>query len=255
MCELFGITVESKVQVNHYLEEFYSHSYRHPHGWGLAVFFGNYVSLEKEPVEASKSNYLKERLNHKIKVDGMIAHIRLATRGHLKYDNCHPFIKRDNFGRCWTLAHNGTIFDDAKIEKYTSEQEGETDSERVLFYFLDHINTEQEKMGRAMEDKERFALLEKLIYELSPENKLNLLFYDGEYLYAHTNYANSLYFRKLEGGTVLSTTPLEDKGWELMPFAKLMVYKRSEVVYQGTLVGSEYIEKPGHNIAVDGIEY
>lgn len=255
MCELFGITVTTKVQVNHLLEEFFSHSPRHPHGWGLAVFFGNYVSLEKEPVKAADSNYLKERLKHLIQVDGMIAHIRLATRGELKYDNCHPFVKRDNYGRCWTLAHNGTVFEAKKLEAYARIQEGETDSERILFYFLDHINRRQEMLGRGLEARERFLLLEKLIYELTPENKLNLLFYDGEYLYAHTNYANSLYYKKTEDGTFISTTPLEDKGWKPMPFAKLMVYKEADIVYQGKLVGSEYFVKPGQNIAVDGKEY
>lgn len=255
MCELFGITVTNKVRVNDLLEEFFSHSPRHPHGWGLAVFFGNYVSLEKEPVEAVQSNYLKERLKHHMSVDGMIAHIRLATRGELKYDNCHPFVKRDNYGRCWTFAHNGTVFEAEKLEEYVDAPEGETDSERILYYLLDHINRRQDELGRALEEEERFSLLEKLIYELTPENKLNLLFYDGENLYAHTNYENSLYYKKTEDGTFISTTALEKEGWKPIPFAKLMVYKKDAVVYQGKLVGSEYFVKPGQNIAVDGKEY
>lgn len=255
MCELFGISASKKVGVNNLLREFYTHSERHPHGWGLAIFFGNYVSLEKEPVKASQSNYLKERLKHDLRVDGMIAHIRLATRGELKYDNCHPYIKRDSSGRCWTLAHNGTVFEPELLEPYVEIQEGSTDSERILYYFLEHINHTQAKLGRALDEKERFELLEKLIYDLTPENKLNLLFYDGEYLYAHTNYANSLYYKEVEEGVAIATCPLDDDKWERMPFAKLVVYKGAEIVYQGSHIGAEYFEKPGHNIAVDGIEY
>lgn len=255
MCELFGITSTNKVQVNELLAEFYSHSRKHPHGWGLAVFFGNYVSLEKEPIKASDSSYLKARLEHLLKADGMIAHVRLATRGTLKYDNCHPFVKRDNFGRCWTLAHNGTVFEAEKLEPYIEEQEGETDSERILYYFLDHINQEQEKLGRALEERERFQLLEKLICELTPANKLNLLFYDGEYLYAHTNYADSLHYKTIPEGTLIATVPLDEEGWKPLPFAKLMVYKEAEVIYQGTLTGTGYVEKPGQNITIDGVSY
>lgn len=240
MCELFGITSSEKIQVNHLLKEFFSHSHKHPHGWGMAVFFGNSVSLEKEPVEASFSNYLTERLQHPLRVTDMIAHIRLATRGSLKYDNSHPFIKRDNYGRCWTLAHNGTIFDAKILEDYVQKQEGNTDSERILYYLVDHINEKQEEIGRELKAQERFRLLEKLVYELTPNNKVNLLFFDGEYLYAHTNYANSLYYKEIDQGVIIATVPLDQDEWNPMPFANLVVYKGPQVVYQGTLTGVEY---------------
>ena len=244
MCELFGITSVKKIEVNELLKEFFSHSTEHPHGWGMAAFFSNYVSLEKEPIRAVDSNYLKERLKYPMRADDMIAHIRLATRGELSYPNCHPFIKRDNFGRCWTLEHNGTIFDDEKIEPYKGQQEGETDSERILFYFIDKINQKQAKIGRPLEAQERFELLEELIHGLTPNNKVNLLFYDSEYLYAYTNYARSLHCKKLENGVIISTKPLEKEGWEPMPFAKLTVYLKGYQIYQGKLVGSEYIYIP-----------
>ena len=35
MCELFAINAAVPVYVNDYLDEFYSHSHAHPHGWGL----------------------------------------------------------------------------------------------------------------------------------------------------------------------------------------------------------------------------
>lgn len=244
MCELFGITSVKKIEVNDLLQEFFLHSNEHPHGWGMATFFSNYVSLEKEPIKASDSNYLKERLKCPLQVYDMIAHIRYATRGELSYPNCHPFIKRDNFGRCWTLAHNGTIFEDEKIEPYKGQQEGETDSERILFYFIDQINQKQIQKGRALKDNERFELLEELIHGLTPSNKVNLLFYDGEYMYAYTNYAHSLHRKVLENGVIISTKPLEEEGWEPLPFAKLLVYLKGNQIFQGKLVGSEYICNP-----------
>ena len=56
----------------------------------------------------------------------------------------------DNRGRSWTLAHNGTIFDFPHLDDFKEAQEGQTDSERVLYYFLDEINRAQDHLGRAL---------------------------------------------------------------------------------------------------------
>ncbi|MCD8375447.1 MAG: class II glutamine amidotransferase, partial [Oscillospiraceae bacterium] len=92
MCELLGVFTRTKLTVNDLLREFFSHSADHPHGWGLAFFYGGGVSLEKEPGMASKSAYLRERLRRPISTCAMAAHIRLATRGTMDYENCHPFV-------------------------------------------------------------------------------------------------------------------------------------------------------------------
>ena len=60
MCELFGVSSRKRVVVNDLLKEFFTHSVRHANGWGMAIFYENAVSLEKEPVQAIKSTYLKE---------------------------------------------------------------------------------------------------------------------------------------------------------------------------------------------------
>ena len=59
MCQLFGFSSKIPVRINDYLKEFYSHSEEHPHGWGLACMDGKEVMIEKEPVKASVSQYLK----------------------------------------------------------------------------------------------------------------------------------------------------------------------------------------------------
>ena len=95
MCELFGVSSARKIQVNPYLKVLVSHSSDHPHGWGIANFFGSSVSIEKEPKTAWCSDYLQSRLAHPINASNMIAHIRLATRGGMSYENCHPFVSWD----------------------------------------------------------------------------------------------------------------------------------------------------------------
>lgn len=63
MCELFGFSSRDTCDISGYLKTFYTHSNMHPHGWGLACMEGTEAVIEKEPIQASKSNYLKERLS------------------------------------------------------------------------------------------------------------------------------------------------------------------------------------------------
>lgn len=244
MCELFGVSSADRVLVNDLLREFASHGVRHPNGWGIAVFYGNSVSLEKEPVAAHKSVYLKERLRHRFSVHNMIAHIRMATRGNIDYENCHPFVMRDNRDRTWTLAHNGTIFDCPAMQKYVHTQEGQTDSERILCHIIDRVNGRQTQLGRSLTAAERFRLLDEIICQAAPHNKLNLLIYDSEQLYVHTNYANSMYLKQTEGTAMIATVPLERSGWEPVKFTTLLAYRDGKQIFCGTDHGHEYIDTP-----------
>ena len=81
MCELLGLSSRKKITVNSYLRKFFSHSDIHCHGWGLALFYQQAVSMEKEAICANQSLYLRQRVAHSILIDNMIAHIRLASVG------------------------------------------------------------------------------------------------------------------------------------------------------------------------------
>lgn len=109
------------------------------------------VQIEKEPVQATKSNYLKERLSVPIQVKNAFAHIRYATIGNVEYKNCHPYTKKDRNGRSWTLVHNGTIFHYQPLDRYVRLQNGDTDSERILLYLVDLVNQEERRLKRSME--------------------------------------------------------------------------------------------------------
>lgn len=242
MCELFGVSSRSRVTVNYLLREFFSHSVRHANGWGLAVFYENSVSLEKEPVQAIKSSYLKERLRQNITVKNMIAHIRLATRGNMEYVNCHPFVLRDNYDRCWTLAHNGTIFDYPRQNPYLYRQEGQTDSERILYFLVDQVNQRQTELERPLTQEERFGLMDALVSDMAKGNKLNLLIYDGELLYVHTNYADSLYMKRREDTLFFATVPLDRGSWDPHPFTTLCAYRDGHRLFVGTDHGNAYVD-------------
>lgn len=240
MCELFGVSSAGKIPVNPLLREFFSHSVRHPNGWGMASFYDGAISIEKEPVQASKSRYLKERLSRKMEVQTLLAHIRFATVGSMEYVNSHPFIKRDGSGRSWVLIHNGTIFDYPALSPYQYKQEGATDSERILLYLVDQVNALQARLGRPAEAEERTELLNTVITDMSQGNKLNLILYDGELMYVHTNYANSLYVCENGKSAVFCTVPLSAGCWEPVPFTALCAYRNGKRVFQGQPHGFEY---------------
>ena len=107
MCELFGVTADKRININAYLHKFFRHSKVQPDGWGLALFDDG-ISIEKEPVKASESKYLENRLQGKIQSGRMMAHIRRATMGEVNFNNTHPFTAVDESGRRWVLVHTGT---------------------------------------------------------------------------------------------------------------------------------------------------
>ena len=242
MCELFGVCFSERFCLNKYLKEFFSHSNAHPHGWGLAFMDHRQVQIEKEPVQADKSNYLKERLSVPVWAKNAFAHIRYATIGNVEYRNCHPYTLSDRQGRCWTLIHNGTIFDYPSLNHYIQIQKGETDSERILLYLVDLVNQRERCLNRPMNAEERFALLDQVMVRMSENNKLNLMIFDGELFYVHTNYARSLCMLKKEKGVLFATTPLSDDLWEPVPLNTLLAYEKGNPAFCGTDHGNEYLD-------------
>lgn len=242
MCELFGVCANKSGVRNEYLKEFYSHSNKHPHGWGLALLEGNEASIEKEPAQASKSYYLKERLASNIDCRTILAHIRYATIGNVEYSNCHPYTVKDASGRRWTQVHNGTIFDYHPLEKFVKYQSGDTDSERILLYVIEQMDHACKLRKKPLSGEERFWLLDDILVSMSKGNKQNLLIYDGEYMYVHTNYADSLYYKEIDGGRIFATVPLDKEEWRPVPFTRLLAYKDGKLAFEGTNHGNEYVD-------------
>lgn len=242
MCELFGFSSEKGFVINEYLKEFYSHSDKHPHGWGLVRMEGNEAMIEKEPVQATKSGYLRERLTVPVEDRNVFAHIRYATIGNVDYRNCHPYTRKDATGRRWTMVHNGTIFDYWQLNKYFKLQSGGTDSERISMYLTDKVNENIQKLGRELSAKERFLLLDGIVSDMAKGNKLNLLLYDGEVTYVHTNYEKSLYYLEKEDSVLFSTQPLSEEEWKPVPFTTLLAYRNGKLLFTGTNHGNEYVD-------------
>ena len=242
MCELFGFNSCKERDLRGYLTEFYSHSVRHPHGWGLATYKNNNINLTAEPVCAIKSGIIDNVIEICPPQSNLIGHIRLATIGGLDINNCHPFISKDISGRQWIMAHNGTIFSGMELLKYREIQKGSTDSERILMYFIDKINEHTRLKGSPLDGNERFEVIDEAIASVTKRNKINLIMFDSEQYYVHSNMKDTLFFKKDDDSCMFGTVPYDDKGWHRMPLCTLQVYKDGHLLYTGKTHDHEYVE-------------
>ena len=241
MCELFGFSGNKRTDLTGLLTEFFSHSVNNPDGWGLASFDDSHTLIYKERVAAYKSPNIERIIKETGKARTLIGHIRLATIGYDDYNNSHPFSGYDRSGRLWTLAHNGTIFECDDLSIYSYKQKGSTDSERVFLYLLDKINEKIDEKKSDLDVKERFDIVDGIVTKLSPKNKLNIIIYDGEQTYLHTNYRDSLYVNNTSDGAVFATVPLSDGVWDHLPFKTLVSYKNGKPFLSGKEHEGEYI--------------
>lgn len=229
MCELMGFSSRRETDIREYLKEFFSHGIQHPHGWGLMTEERGKREIFKEAVCSAKSLKNSEMINKVPPQSNALAHIRLATVGSVKIENCHPYSQTDNSGRCWTLIHNGTIYSGRQLMKYLHTQIGDTDSERISLALADEINARQPSTAQ-----QRFDAVDNFVVSLSKRNKLNLMIYDGELLYVHQNMRDTLYYKSENNSTVFSTKPLDNGCWEPYPLTKLCAFHAGEKVFEGT---------------------
>ncbi len=243
MCELLGFSGAEPCDLAGYMRQFSTHSCGHPHGWGMALVGESGFGAVKEPARADRSPLLESLLQGELRASVMMGHIRYATVGNVSYTNCHPFVQTDVSGREWVLFHNGTMFQSELTAPYLHRQIGDTDSERVLLYLIDQINAATEKKG-TLNHQERFRVLEEEIARLSSGNKLNLLIYDGNALFVHTNMKGTLFQKQLPQGILFATVPLDQQGWQAVPMQRVLCYRDGVLTDAGAKRSSEYIYSP-----------
>jgi glutamine amidotransferase len=256
MCELFAIDSKNPVRANGYLEEFYSHSVKHPHGWGLSwrdgsPFDEESVTLYREPKRAIDSEQLPHLLENPIEQHQLLAHIRYATGTRMRTRNCHPFREVDVTGRQWTMIHNGILFNERLTSSYDAMTEGDTDSERMAAFLLD-VMDEAFMRGAKPDFDSRFAVLASALAQLANRNRINVILSDGEYTYVHTNTSkatlNYRAFTDAQGGkvTVVSTQPLggeDERGeWKPVPPNRLIALHHGRLVRTSAPHGYKFCE-------------
>lgn len=259
MCELFSINSNVPVRANAYLREFFSHSVDNPHGWGISWRSGDpcdesSVTLIREGMRAIDSDLNWKVLGAPIEQTHVLAHIRYATGTDTAERNCHPFLTCDLSGRCWTMIHNGILFNEGMTFPYEARTEGETDSERMAAFLTDVVD-EAYMRGAAPTFDTRFKALAGAIAQLANRNRVNTIIDDGEYTYVHTNTSTpTLFYRELQGfagekdarAIVVSTKPLggdaEAAAWRPVPGNRLIALRDGRLVRTSAPHGYQFCE-------------
>lgn len=113
----------------------------HKSGWGIVGYrSGKLVSECKAPTDASIDPLYPTAVADLIsrEPEAVLAHLRKATCGGPTFENTHPF----TIGG-WSMAHNGNAgrIDLPCYASIAGDCVGETDSERYVRLFLQHLGT------------------------------------------------------------------------------------------------------------------
>lgn len=207
MCRVFGCVAAEPVSIRHELLEaenpLIRQSEEHDSGWGMAVYEraeGGEPALVRFPEAA----HAGEQFVRATELRGRVfnVHVRRATMGELSLENTHPFCLGS-----YTLGHNGTIVRYPRLlEPGMRRPAGDTDSEH-LFNLLMHDFDRGDAVGSL-----RAAI--RTAVERSPFSGLNVLFSDGERLFAYRLGFFELHWLARPGQLLVASERVTDEpGW------------------------------------------
>jgi predicted glutamine amidotransferase len=176
--------------------------------------------------------------------------VRWASRGEVALKNTHPFTRTFR-RRDVVLAHNGTVRDAVAVRPLRFQRVGTTDSELLFCSLLTRLWVDD----IAFRD---FARVEAVLHDFNQHGHMNLLFSDGEHLFAYRDgdgYTGLCMVRRAapfdrvalrdedwevdlaeekhpdQRGYVVATRPLTDEPWTGIAPGALVVMREGELVY------------------------
>jgi predicted glutamine amidotransferase len=188
MCELFAFSSSKPTRARFLLNKFRLHGCaKGPHcdGWGVAFYKGKYAQIYREDRPAAYSELMSFLLNHEIYSNCVISHIRKATQGSISLQNTQPF-SRESHGVRHLFAHNGNLKDFKESSVFDRYQPiGDTDSEFAFCKLMDSVYSLWNESAPTLE--QRIAILAKIFSGWARLGPANVIYSDGEYLFAFAN--------------------------------------------------------------------
>lgn len=185
MCQLLGMNCATPTDITFSFSGFAARgggTDTHGDGWGIAFFEDKACRLFIDHESAATSAIARLVKEYPIKSRNVIAHIRKATLGVVRLENCHPFM-RELWGRHWIFAHNGHLEGYAPHLNGIYQPVGDTDSERA---FCDLLEGLRARFGvTAPSPEELFAALAELVVPMCRYGTFNFLLCNGQALYAY----------------------------------------------------------------------
>ncbi len=246
MCRVFGCVAAEPVSIRHELLEaenpLIRQSESHDSGWGIAAYQRS-EGCEPELIRFAEAAYSDPEFARATTLSGRIfnVHVRRATMGDLSLDNTHPFLLG-----CYTLGHNGTIVDYPRLLSPGMDRpRGDTDSEH-LFNLLMHSYDPADPVGGL-----RRAIATAV--ERSAFSGLNVLFSDGERLYAYRLGRFELHWLARPGRLLVASEKVTAEPWHSVQQDVLLTLDpddpeepHAERLLGDELVASAHIRKVDH---------
>ena len=238
MCDLFGMSCNSRDRAPFSLKKFENLSRVNPDGWGVAYYDKNgkatITTSDDGFIAANDPKYKKAYETAKSNI--IIAHLRRATDDDEPCkEKCHPFGQKSN-GRDWVFAHNGQI-------KGIEIPIGKIDSECAFELIINNIKKCTLSQNIGINTGIYPGIIKGIQYifdKYGNESNLNFLMSDGTLLYAfhhHSNEKKKMYFvkrsKKVYGNAFLvstSKTLFYGEDCEEMPPDRLLVICNGEIL-------------------------
>ena len=239
MCRVFGCVAAEPVSIRHELLEaenpLIRQSEEHDSGWGMAVY-ARAEGAEPQLVRFPEAAYADDEFVAATELRGRIfnVHVRRATMGRLALENTHPFCLGS-----YTLGHNGTIVRYPRL--LTPEMRrpvGDTDSEHLFNLLMHDFDPAQpvESLRQTMQRAVR----------CSPFSGLNVLFSDGERLYAYRLGLFELHWLARPGQLLVASEEVTDEpGWHSVQQDVLLTLDPNDLEepHAERLLGDELLER------------
>lgn len=246
MCRLLGIAANKPVDLMFSLREgtrtLATMSRGNRDGWGLGWYQDGKPVVVKEARQAHESLQFRQT-----SIEGysrvFIAHVRFATMGSMRRENCHPFIYKQ-----WLFAHNGTVNREHLFnqldERHRSAIEGETDSEVLFHWLIQNIERNDsvlDGLGAALKNfhdytSVNFLLTDGSVMYAFREAKKDADYYSLYYLFRdprtpgpvqwHSDEVRALLHSKgLRGerAVLICSEKLTEETWEEIPMGHLLM--------------------------------
>lgn len=246
MCELFAINARLPTDIKDSMPTFAQRGGLlgpHKDGWGVAFYAGGDAWIVREAAAAAHSELEQTTLHHAPLSSIIVSHIRLATHGPVSLANTQPFSFPQQ-GKRIVFAHNGHVPEIGRLNLNRAYQPiGDTDSEQVFTSLLSMLAATQ-----SLTETERFHAIHQFLLPIAELGPLNLLFSDGDVLFAFSNkrtQANGAISapglhslqRSCVGGPgkqqllLFASVPLTPEAWQPLTPNRLYVAKDGELYW------------------------
>jgi len=239
MCRVFGCVAAEPVSIRHELLDAQNplirQSEEHDSGWGMAVY-ERADGAEPRLVRFPEAAHSDDDFLAATELSGRIfnVHVRRATMGALSLENTHPFCLGS-----YTLGHNGTIVRYPRLlEPDMRRPEGDTDSEH-LFNLLTHDFDAGDPVASLRHTLTRAV-------DCSPFSGLNILFSDGERLFAYRLGLFELHWLARPGQLLVASEEVTDEpGWHSVQQDVLLTLDPNDLEepHAERLLGDELLER------------